>query len=170
MAGTMRPGERTGTGEVTGSGEVTTQASRRAAAARGYEEPTGWVGWGIFAAVMMMIVGGLQVVYGLIAVINDTWVVWSHRADLWLNFTAWGWIHIALGAVVFLAGLGVMTGNVVARAVAVALAGLSFIANFFFIPAYPLWSLAVMAVDVLVIWALTAHGSEMRTMWGDRRA
>lgn len=162
MAGTMRTG--TGTGEVTGSGEV----MGRMAPARDYAEPTGWVGWNMFAATMMLIIGGLQVVYGFIAVVNDEWVVWGNRANLYLDLTTWGWIHMVAGGLLFLAGLGVLSGNIVARVVAVAIAAASFVANFLFIPAYPLWSLAAMAVNVLVIWALTAHGAEMRTVARDR--
>ena len=61
-----------------------------------------------------------------------------------------------------LSGIGVFSGNLLARTVGVIIAALSLIANFFFIPAYPLWALAVVTIDVLVIWALTAHGREMR--------
>jgi uncharacterized protein (DUF983 family) len=61
-----------------------------------------------------------------------------------------------------LAGFGVFTGSMIARTVGVIVAGLSLIANFFFIPAYPLWALLVVTIDILVIWALTAHGSEMK--------
>ena len=61
-----------------------------------------------------------------------------------------------------LAGIGLFSGNMLARIVGVIVASLSLIANFFFIPAYPLWALIVITIDVLVIWALTAHGSEMR--------
>lgn len=125
-------------------------------------ESTGWVGWSIFAATMLMIGGVLQLTYGFIAVINDEWVVWGNRADLYLDLTAWGWVHMGIGLVLLLSGVGVMSGNVLARAVGVFVAAMSLIANFLFIPAYPLWSLTVMTIDVLVIWALTAHGWEMR--------
>jgi hypothetical protein len=127
-----------------------------------YEETTGWVGWGIFAAVMMIIGGGMNFFYGLVAAVNDDWVVWTHRASIYLDLTAWGWVHMILGVVVVLAGFGVLTGNVLARTVAVIIAGLSMLANFFFIPAYPLWALTVITIDALVIWALTAHGHELR--------
>ncbi len=129
-----------------------------------YDAPTGWVGWNVFAAVMMLIAGSLQIIYGVIAVVNDTWVVWGHRADLYVDLTTWGWVHVGVGAAVFLAGLGVMRGNVLARAVGVLIAALSLIANFLFLPAYPLWSITVMVLDALVIWALTAHGHEMRDL------
>ena len=61
-----------------------------------------------------------------------------------------------------LSGIGVFSGNILARTVGVIVASLSLIANFFFIPVYPLWALTVITIDVLVIWALTAHGKEMR--------
>ncbi len=133
---------------------------------RQYQEHSGWTGWIVFACVMMVLAGSLQAVYGLVAIVNDTWVGWNSATKnaLVLDVTQWGWVHLIIGAILMLAGFGVMTGNVLARAVGVVVAGLSMIANFLFIPAYPLWSLTLIAVDLLVIWALTAHGGEMRQM------
>ncbi|MET1019216.1 MAG: hypothetical protein ABWX62_04455 [Microterricola sp.] len=73
-----------------------------------------------------------------------------------------GWIHLIIGAALVLSGIGVFSGNILARTVGVIAAAVSLIANFGFIPAYPIWSLVVITIDVLVIWALTAHGKEMR--------
>ena len=126
-------------------------------------ETTGWIGWGIFAATMMIIAGTLNAIYGLVALVNDDWVVWTNRSTVYLDLTTWGWVHIVAGGLVALAGFGVLSGNVLARTVGVVLAGLSLIANFLFLPVYPLWSLVVITLDVLVIWALTAHGRELRT-------
>jgi hypothetical protein len=81
---------------------------------------------------------------------------------VYLDVTGWGWIHLALGLVVVLAGAGVMTGSSIARAIGVVIAALSMFANFLALPLYPLWSITVLTIDVLVIWALIAHGSEMR--------
>ena len=125
-------------------------------------ERTGWTGWIAFAGVMMIISGGLNALYGLIAVMNDEWVVWTNRASLYLDISQWGWVHLVIGLVVLFSGIGVFSGNVLARTVGVIAVTISLIANFFFIPAYPLWAIAVVVIDVLVIWALTAHGSEMR--------
>jgi hypothetical protein len=126
-------------------------------------ETTGWVGWGVFAATMMIIAGSLNALYGLVAVVNDDWVVWTNRSTVYLDLTTWGWVHIVAGVLVAVAGFGVLSGNVLARTVGVLLAGLSLIANFLFLPVYPIWSLVVITLDVLVIWALTAHGRELRT-------
>ena len=125
-------------------------------------EPSGWTGWIVFAGVMMIISGCLNALYGLIAVVNDEWVVWTNSASLYLDLSQWGAIHIVIGLVVLLSGIGVFSGNVLARTVGVIAASVSLIANFIFLPAYPLWTLAVITIDLLVIWALTAHGKEMR--------
>ena len=123
---------------------------------------TGWTGWISFAGVMMIIAGGLNALYGLVAVINDEWVVWTNRSSLYLDISQWGWVHLIVGIAVLLSGIGVFSGNVLARTVGVIAVAVSLIVNFAFIPAYPLWALVVVTIDVLVIWALTAHGSEMR--------
>lgn len=127
-----------------------------------YREPTGWVGWIYFASVMMILTGSLNAIQGVIAIINDEWVVWGNRADLYLDLTEWGWIHLGVGVVLVLAGIGVLSGNILARAIAVLIAGLAVIANFLYIPAYPVWALTIIAINVFVIYALTAHGGEMR--------
>jgi hypothetical protein len=131
----------------------------------GYEQtPTGWTGWITFAGVMMIIAGALNALYGLVAVVNDEWVVWGNRANLYLDLSQWGWVHLVAGLVVLISGIGLFSGNFLARTVAVIVASVSLIANFFFIPAYPIWALIVVTIDVLVIWALTAHGKEMRSV------
>ena len=126
------------------------------------ERTTGWVGWGMFAAVMMIIGGTLNAFYGLVAAVNDDWVVWSNRGSMYFDLTTWGWVHMVLGVIVIIAGFGVLSGNVLARAVGVLIAAISLATNFLFIPAYPFWALTVIVIDALVIWALTVHGSEMR--------
>jgi hypothetical protein len=125
-------------------------------------QTTGWTGWIAFAGVMMMIGGLLNTFYGLIAVLNDEWVVWGNRGAVYLDISQWGWVHIVVGLVVVLCGFGVFSGNVLARSVGVLIASLSLIANFFFIPAYPLWAMTIIVIDALVIWALIVHGGELR--------
>lgn len=128
-----------------------------------YVEPrTGWTGWVAFAGIMMIIGGLLNAFYGFVAIVNDQWVVWTNRADIYLDVSQWGWVHLIVGLVVVACGFGVFTGNVLARMIGVVIAALSLIVNFFYIPAYPFWTLTVMVIDALVIWALTVHGGEMR--------
>jgi hypothetical protein len=128
----------------------------------GYDQRTGWTGWISFAAIMLIIGGSLNLLYGVIAAVNDEWVVFTNRANVYLDVSEWGWVHIVLGGIVLLSGIGLLSGNIIARAVAVIVASISLLVNFFFIPVYPLWALTVIVIDVLVIWAVTAHGREMR--------
>ena len=127
-----------------------------------YREPTGWVGWIYFAAVLMILAGVLGAINGIIAIVNDEWTVWTNRGDLYLDLSQWGWVHLGVGLVLVLAGLGLLTGNVLARIVGVALACLSIVVNFLYLPAFPVWSIVIIAIDVFVIYALTAHGGELR--------
>ena len=128
----------------------------------GYDQRTGWTGWISFAAIMLIIGGSLNLLYGVIAAVNDEWVVFTNRANVYLDVSEWGWVHIILGGIVLLSGIGLFSGKIIARAVAVIVASISMLVNFFFIPVYPLWALTVIVIDVLVIWAVTAHGREMR--------
>ena len=91
------------------------QAGTAPPQAAAYRERSGWVGWIAFAGVIMVIAGALQATYGLIAIVNDDWVVWGNRANLYVDMTAWGWVHLIGGVIVLLAGLGLFTGNMVAR-------------------------------------------------------
>ena len=121
-----------------------------------------WGDWIIFAAVMLILVGALNAIHGLVAIVNDEWVVWTNRADLYLDLTTWGWVHIAIGLLLVLTGVGVLKGNVLARTIAVLVAGASIVTNFLSLPAFPLWSLTIIVLDVFVIFALTVHGRDLQ--------
>ena len=110
----------------------------------------------------MILAGSLNLLYGIIAAVNDEWVVFTNRANVYLDISEWGWVHIIVGAVVLISGLGLFSGNILARTIAVVVASISLLVNFFFIPVYPLWAITVIVIDLLVIWAVTAHGREMR--------
>ncbi|MFZ4515143.1 MAG: DUF7144 family membrane protein [Acidimicrobiia bacterium] len=126
------------------------------------EQRTAWTGWIVFASVLMMITGALNAFSGIVAVVSKNWFVWSNQTNLYMNFTAWGWTHFAIGCLVFLAGLGLLTGNIWARAAAVLFASISLIGNFLWLPSYPFWALTVMVLDALIIYAVCAHGGEMK--------
>ena len=113
-------------------------------------------GWGTtFAGAMMMIVGLFEFFQGLVAVINGRqFFVTTPNYVFEFNATTWGWIHLILGAVIAVAGLFIFTGNIVARSLGMLLAGLQAVANFMWLPYYPLWSIIIIAIDVFVIWSL----------------
>lgn len=124
-----------------------------------YEKTSGWaVGFVVFAAVMMMLIGSFQAIAGIAAIFEDEFFVVGPNYVYDVDVTAWGWIHLILGVTVFLAGAGALSGATWARVVGITLASLSAIANFFFIPYYPIWSIVIIALDVAVIWALSVYG------------
>ena len=111
-----------------------------------------------FAVVMMMLTGTLQAFIGLDALFEDQSYVTPPNYLYETDVTAWGWIHLIGGVVVAVAGFAVLSGATWARVVGITVAALSAVANFLFIPYYPLWSLLVIALNVLAIWALAAYG------------
>jgi hypothetical protein len=113
------------------------------------------IGGAIFAGVMMIIIGAFQSIAGLAAIIEDDLFVVGKDYIFSLDTTAWGWVHLALGVVILIAGFALFTGKVWAGTFAIVLATLSAVANFFYIPHYPFWSILIIALDVWVIWALT---------------
>ena len=144
----------------TGASRVGIPRQRAGAAA---PAPTGWVGWIFFAGVIMILAGTFQAIAGLVAIFNETYyLVPSADLVVSVHYTGWGWAHLIAGVLVIAAGFGIMTGQTWARIVGVILVGLSAILNIAFLAAYPLWSLIVIALDVVVIYALAVHGREMQ--------
>jgi hypothetical protein len=129
----------------------------------GEPEPSGWTGWIVFASFMMFMLGSFQVVQGVVAIFDDGYyAVTENGLLLNVDYTAWGWVHLLLGLLIVAAGAGLLAGNTAARILAVVLAGLSAVVNLAFIEAKPVWSLIVIAIDILVIYAVTVHGRELR--------
>ncbi len=119
-------------------------------------ESSDWETTGIvFAAALLLLIGCFHFIAGLVALFNDDFYVVTRHYTFDLDVTAWGWIHLLFGILLVGTAWGLGTGQTWARITAIVLAILSAIANFFFIPYYPFWSLLLIAFDAWVIWALT---------------
>ena len=132
----------------------------------GYSEPptTGWVGWIVFAGTMMLLIAFFHIIEGFVAILDpDYFLVTKGGLTVHLDYTAWGWAHLLGGVIIGCAGLGLFLGQMWARVLGVAMAGISAVMNFAFIAAYPFWCLTVIALDVFVILALTVHGREIKS-------
>lgn len=135
---------------------MSTTSPRRAA----YEDTTSgaWsYGVAIFAGVMLVTVAAFQILQGIAAVAKDEVFVSGIDYVYKLDTSSWGWVHIVLGAIGVATGLGLLAGQSWARITGIALAVIGAVANFAFLPYYPLWTLILIAFYVLVIWALTAQ-------------
>jgi hypothetical protein len=120
------------------------------------------MGGATFAGCMMIMVGVWQVLTGIAAIARDGFFVVNDGYLYQFDTTAWGWIHLVIGALALIAGFFIFTGATWARAVGIGLAVISATAQFLWLPYQPLWSLLLIAIDVFVIWALASMGSAMR--------
>jgi hypothetical protein len=118
----------------------------------------GWVvGLSMFAGIMMMLTGLFNAMEGIVALARNEIYAVTPRYIFTFDLTTWGWIQIILGVVVLAAGVGVITGQLWGRVVGITIAALTMLANFAFIPYYPIWSLTIIALNVFVIWALCVY-------------
>jgi hypothetical protein len=128
-----------------------------------HDEPTAWVGWVVFGGAMLIMMGGFQVVQGLVALFDDGfYAVDSSGLVVQIDYNTWGWIHLVIGLIAVLVGVGLLAGNMAARVAGVGIAFLSALVNLAFISAYPVWSLILIALDVIVIYAIIVHGQEIK--------
>lgn len=125
--------------------------------------PSAWVGWIAFAGVIMTMLGTFHIIQGLVALFNDEYfLVGESGLVVNVDFTAWGWVHLIGGIVVLVAGLCVFAGQIWARVVGTLVALGSAVVNVAFLGAYPIWSTIMIALAVVVILALTVHGSDIK--------
>lgn len=113
------------------------------------------------AGVLMIMAGIFHIVQGVVALVSGDFYVQGEEYIFSFDLTAWGWTHLFAGTLVLFAGMALFTGAVWARTVAVILSGVSIVTSFLWLPYYPIWSLTVIAFDVFVIWAVTAHGRDI---------
>lgn len=113
-------------------------------------------GLAVFAGVSMAAIGVSQVLLGIAALAEDEVFVAVPDYVYALDLTTWGWVHLVIGVLLVVVGCAVVLGQPWARAAGIGLVFLNLIANFMFIPYYPVWSVLLVAVDVAVIWGL-AH-------------
>jgi hypothetical protein len=114
-----------------------------------------------FASIMLMIAGAFQFFAGLAALINDELFVVGAEYVYEFDTTTWGWIHLLIGVILFLAGLALLQGAVWARTLVVIIASLSALANFLWLPYQPWWSIIIITLNIFIIWAVTAHGRDI---------
>ena len=124
------------------------------------DKPAFWSGWILFAAVMMMLVGAFNVLQGLAAIFSDDYFVVTDDELLVFDFTAWGVITLAWGVVLVLAGIALWSGDSWARWFAMVVVAFNTIVQIAFLAAFPLWSLIVIGLSVLVLFALSARWDE----------
>ena len=123
--------------------------------------PAAWTGWVRFGGVVMTIIGGFAVIEGFFALFSPTYVTLIGESVLLFDLTAWGWIHILLGALVLATGLALLgSAPSWARGTGIVLLALNTIVQLAFMPAYPFWSIVMIVLDIVVIYALMVTWGE----------
>lgn len=120
-------------------------------------QPTGWT---VFAGVLLLIVGSLDALYGLAAILNNEVVIVGGQGVIIADITTWGWIHFILGSLVAITGLGLFAGVNWARIAAVFFVAVNAVAQIVWFPAAPLWAFLMIILDVTIIYQLTARWEE----------
>ncbi len=120
-------------------------------------QPTGWT---FFAGVLLLIVGSLDALWGLAAILNDDVVLVGGEGVILADVTTWGWVHLILGSVLACTGLGLFTGAEWARFMAIFFVAINAVAQIVWFPAAPLWSFLMVILDVTIIYQLTARWEE----------
>ena len=117
-------------------------------------QPTGWT---VFAGALMLIVGSLDALYGLAAILNNEVVIVGGQGVIIADITTWGWIHLILGSIVAAAGLGLFAAATSARWIAVFVVSVNAVAQIVWFPAAPLWAFLMILLNVTIIYQLTAR-------------
>lgn len=120
----------------------------------------GLTGWVAFAGVALLIVGSLDAIWGLAAILNDEIVVVGGQGALIIDITTWGWVHLLLGSLIALTGLGLLSGNSAARVAAIFFVAVNAVTQIVWFPAAPLWAMLMILLDVTIIYQLTARWEE----------
>jgi hypothetical protein len=130
---------------------------------RSYKQPArGWAGWVAFAGIMLALIGFFDILQGLTALFNDEYFAVRNGDLLVFDFTAWGWITLIWGALLVLAGFGLLGGRGGARIFAIVVLFVNMLLQIAFLAAYPIWSTIIIALDVFVLYALTAKWDEVK--------
>lgn len=125
--------------------------------ARNNTVTNGWAGWTNFAGFLLVLQGVFQVILGLTALLNDKFFAAAQGNLLVWSYSTWGWIHLLFGVLVLVVGTSVFNGGTWARAVGTVLAAANLVLQFVFVSAYPTWSIILMILDLVILYALTVR-------------
>jgi hypothetical protein len=127
-------------------------------------ERTRWIGWIIFAAMMLVLLGICQLVAGFVAIVDEEYFQQTGAAPLFLavDQQTWGVLQLVFGTAAILTAAGLLYGNVVARVIGIGIALVGAVSSLLAIGAYPFWSVIMIAIDGLILYAIAVHGREMK--------
>lgn len=125
-------------------------------------QPTGWVGWVYFAGILLVVRALFQAFFGFVALTKNEILVVTPDQLAVFNFTTWGIVHLVVAVILLTAGFSVFNGGLWGRVIGSIAAGLGILVNLVYLPAYPLWSIVALVLDMFILYALVVHGKEAK--------
>lgn len=126
---------------------------------------TKWIGWILFLGIVLIVSGLISLIQGIVALVDDDfYLVTAEALALDLDYTSWGWILVAFGALLIGTGYAVMFGYLWARFVALIVVFVHAMVNLTFLAAYPIWSIIAIALDLVAVYAIAVHGDEAKLL------
>jgi len=127
-------------------------------------QSSGWVGWVVFGGIVMIIAGAIDALLGLTAILlpSNEYLFVTDEAVILLDAASWGWWHVIVGAAIVIVGIFVLRGASWARITGVVLVSINAVSQIGLLGVQPWWSLIMIALDLLVIFALIVHGKELK--------
>lgn len=120
-----------------------------------------WTGWLAFTAILLVVLGSFHAIAGIVALFESE-IYSAGSGTMWiLSHASWGWIHIIWGLLAVWSGSLLASQNVYGHIFTVLVAVVSAIVSLAFVPVYPVWAVVLIALDVLIIYAVTVHGKEI---------
>jgi hypothetical protein len=120
-------------------------------------------GVAVFAGIVLMLAGAFQALQAISAIVNDQYIVVLPNYVYALDLTVWGWVHLLIGLALLAIGISLLLGQPWARMAGIVVAALAAVINFTWLPHSPLWAIVLIAIDILVIWALISIRQQART-------
>ena len=143
---------------------MSTATAQRDDAADGYADQSArGLGWAMFASVLLFLAGTWNFIQGILG-ISKSHVYTSTTHYVFGDLRTWGWIVLALGIVQLCAGVGLLSGSSWAVWFAIAVAGVNAIGQLMFLPAYPVWALAMFTLDILIIYGLVIYHGTVKAL------
>ncbi|HET6986793.1 MAG TPA: hypothetical protein VFI00_09260 [Kribbella sp.] len=131
------------------------------------KESPAWTGWVLFGATMLLVTGVINIFEGIVALADDKRLAWTPTNLVVVDVTGWGWTLLIAGALMIAAGIGLLTAQTWARITSIVIVALHIIIQIAWLGAYPVWSLLMIALDTVVLFALTARWGGVRESLGD---
>lgn len=128
------------------------------------QQTTGWTGWVMFASLLMILSGFVHILYGIGSLFTQNWFLYANQSIYLVDGRTGGWVLILVGILLLVSGALLLSGNAFGRAMGMLLATIGIIANLAYIGIAPIWSILAVIVNALILYAVGAHGSEMKKL------